>query len=281
MERRPVSRRSPDHDIGIDRDAGFTLLSVMWLLLLGGAIGATLLALSLRDDRLAHDIARRTRLVLAIDSAVDMTLHELALPSARARWMRLPASVVTRVGDIAVSVDVSEEAGRLDLASADLRFIDHVLMGLGFDGSERIRFISALNAHRGGFDRVVAPGWDDLRVLTGDNWDMQACLAPLVTFFTGLQRPNQQNLVPDLRRAIGGGPSERRDDGGAGGSSQNAGYSGHVLRLDVIAGDGRSLQRLRAIVRLTGRIDKPVLVHVWDRMPLTGSCGVVRKVAPK
>lgn len=241
-------------------DEGFVLVAVLWLLLLGGAIAAAIMLTSMRTARLSSDEAERAAAEFALEGAIYTVIADLVDNGGRGAWGRTPSSGTIVVGGAAVAVSVSDEAGRLDLNEGDPAILDRGLRGLGV--SPDTRSVLVTNVVRRRERREYLANWADARAEVQRAGGSFACLAPSLTLYSGLSRPDPSSLSRPLARALG--QSAPISDAALV-EDQNVSVAGRAFRLEARTQVRENGLALFTIVRSTARIDEPLRVYVWER----------------
>ena len=235
------------------KDPGFILLTAVWLLLLAGAIAAAMMLVALRQGRQAVDAAAQLQAKLAVESAVQLIIADLLESGSRSPWARTPATGSIATGGAQVQVQVSAEAGRIDLNEADPALIASALQGLGVDPQARENVRAEIIRQRAAKRRFGH--WVEMEQLLAAAKDTgDVCLASLFTFWSGFPSPSPQQMPDRLARALG----QTGNMGQSGGVLDDV--TTQVLRMEAPIG----AKRVLAIVRITGWMDHPYEIYVWN-----------------
>lgn len=224
-------------------ERGFILVSAMWLLILCGAIAAVLIARARTGAAAVSAAEGNYRETLQLYDAAEIVLADLLFNGPRSHWAVLPAQGIVAVDGANVRVSITSEAGRLDLNDGDLTIIAGALQGLGVGARQRVALIDGIARARADQHKIAT--WAEVeKILDRTGVVGAACLNEFFTIASGLQRPREVDLSPQLARALNvavGLPSSLITPGTA-------------LRVDV--GDGR---RITEVLRLSGSAATPYL----------------------
>lgn len=234
-------------------EAGFVLLTALWLLFLGGVMAAAITAAGLNAAREARAYEARMRARLAADAAIETVVYDLLAHGPASRWRSGGSLPVADTGD-QVMVEVTYESGRLDLNRTAIEDIVRLLGALDITPNERRIALAALKARRtsatGRFPAFRSLA--DVAGVLGATPAAWHSLAPHVTVYTGAMRPAARDATPEVMQALKLEVTSGLDD------PESRTFSGEVLRIRatvVTAGLPRTRTR---IVRLVGTGDKPV-----------------------
>ena len=197
--------KSPRDAHRSSREAGFVLLTALWLLLLGGVMAAAVMATGLSAAREARAYEEHLRARLAAEAAIETVAYDLLTHGAASRWgAGGSGSVSVTEGTSPVMVEVAHESGRLDLGRAAIEDIERLLGVLDIEADERRRALGALKAHRAatGERRAAFRALAEVFGTLGATPSAWRALAPHVTVYTGASRPSARYAAPELRRAL-------------------------------------------------------------------------------
>jgi hypothetical protein len=250
MQGRPVRRipRSPD-------ERGFVLITALWLLLLCGAVVALMMLRSASRVEVNRAAAIGVQTRLDLESAVETVVADILLRGPQSQWARSPARGSMEIAGHSVTVEVSSEAGRLDLNDGDTAIIGRALQGLGVAASQREAFIAALQQLRVQQHRITNSAEVD-RLEATSGIASALCIDDDLTLFSGLSRPSEMVMPAELAHALAV-PQ-------AGGGPPTAISPGTAIRIRARSGQGASLL---AVVRPIGTQDRIYDVLRWTEHP--------------
>lgn len=185
----------------MNRQRGVALLLVLWAvatlsLLLGALAGWVQL-----ETRQALWQRQHTQALLAAQAGMNLALQSLLDLNHRPRWIADGRAVPLAFDDARMVVSVSSERGKLDLNAASNEDITRVAQACGADRDEATRLGRALLARRDGSAaplRVI----EELRQVPGMTQRLYQRMAPEVTLWSGLSRPDAAFASPLLRSAL-------------------------------------------------------------------------------
>ncbi len=185
----------------MNRQRGVALLLALWAvatlsLLLGGLAGWVQL-----ETRQALWQRQHTQALLAAQAGMNLALQALLDANHRPRWIADGRAVPLAFDDARMVVSVSSERGKLDLNAASNEDITRVAQACGADRDEATRLGQALQARRDGRAaplRVI----EELRQVPGMTQHLYQRMAPEVTLWSGLSRPDAAFASPLLRSAL-------------------------------------------------------------------------------
>jgi general secretion pathway protein K len=198
----------------------------------------------------------RLAMRLRLESAIQLVIADILLNGPASRWSLLPSNGDLSVDGARVAVSVSSENGRLDLNEVDLPTLDTALRGFGLSARARDKITAALRAKRTQAQRLV--GWADaIRVLAPATTEggEELCIAHEVTIYSGLSKPDERFLSPDLARALGRAST-----------STGIGRIEPGIPVRIVAKLESGLA-LSAVVRLTGELVRPYDISRLDSLP--------------
>lgn len=225
-----------------DREKGFVLISAIWLLVLAGSIVAILMLRGVQQASEAVKEAKNLQERFAAEGAAQTVIADMLIEGSGSRWAQTPSSGRVLVGEIGVSVQVSSEAGRIDLNDGDLAVIQETLRRLGLGAAE-------LNAVA---ERLKQKRLQGIRLGSVDEFlawapEIRADIDPvrMFTVVSGLAIPNYNQVLPGSRQYFPQSPA----------AMLTGAPTGQIpLRISSRAGVGREHI---STVRLNGRADDP------------------------
>ena len=185
----------------MNRQRGVALLLVLWAvatlsLLLGGLAGWVQL-----ETRQALWQRQHTQALLAAQAGMNLALQAVLEVNHRPRWVADGRAVPLAFDNAQLRVRVSSERGKLDLNGASNEDITRVAQACGADRDQATRLGRALQARRDGSAaplRVI----EELRQVPGMTQSLYQRMAPEVTLWSGLSRPDAAFASPLLRSAL-------------------------------------------------------------------------------
>lgn len=243
------------------RNSGFVLLHALWLLLLGVTLAAAALTLSYQHKQRSYANAKRTRVEIAVESAVHQVLYELIDEGRPGRWTGAEVTGTVSVDRIDVAVRVVDAAGLVDLNSADDETLLNLFSALPAPANPQ-RLLSSLRGTQEALPHGPGRlrGFAEIESLHGMTPDLFACLYPHVTMFTGASTPAPEFTSPWLRQVL----HMQDADGHSSVLEGNVSNAGRVYRIEAQAHAGsEGTRRLDAHVRFTGHRDQPYWIYAW------------------
>lgn len=241
------------------RDAGLALPLTLWVGVLLALIAGAALDLSRDDLAIARNLAERTRAELAAEGAIALALHRIvATPGAG--WPE-DGVAAWRVGEAEVRVAAVAETGLVDLNAASPALLSALFAAAGLDAARAERLGAAVEAARRDHaaawtDETLAPPRfamvADLGTLPDISRDVLARVAPYLTVYTGLARPDARAAPAVVRAALApeAGAFANDPDAMSGAAAGRPDAEG-VVRLHAEARtDGGALAVRRAVVDL-------------------------------
>lgn len=185
----------------MNRQRGVALLLVLWAvatlsLLLGGLAGWVQL-----ETRQASWQRQHTQALLAAQAGMNLALQALVDGNHRPRWIADGRAVPLAFDDARIVLSVSSERGKLDLNAASNEDISRVAQASGADRDQATQLTRGLQARRDGSAaplRVI----EELRQVPGMTQHLYQRMAPEVTLWSGLSRPDAAFASPLLRSAL-------------------------------------------------------------------------------
>ena len=185
----------------MNRQRGVALLLVLWAaatlsLLLGGLAGWVQL-----ETRQALWQRQHTQALLAAQAGMNLALQALLDGNHRPRWIADGRAVPLAFDDARIVLSVSSERGKLDLSAASNEDIARVAQACGADRDRATQLTRGLQARRDGSAaplRVI----EELRQVPGMTQHLYQRMAPEVTLWSGLSRPDAAFASPLLRSAL-------------------------------------------------------------------------------
>ncbi len=208
------------------RVRGAALLLVMWLLVLLTGVVAVF-ALGARTEALQSRSLERSAIArYAAEAGLDVAMLRVLTPDVMQRWVPDGRKNVFQFEDYRIEVSVLDETGKVDINLAPPDLLVNLMLSLGFDQAKAGRLAAAIIDWRDPDDLLSsADGAEDpqyesakrpygakdrpyettseLQQVLGIDEAAYQVLAPHVTVFTGLARPNPAFASEPVLRALG------------------------------------------------------------------------------
>jgi general secretion pathway protein K len=126
--------------------AGFALIIVLWTLVLIAFIVASLLGTSRIELRIAGNLTTNAIVAAAADGAVSHAIFALLAPDPKQRWPLDGGEHDFKVGDCDVSVNVNDDAARINPNLASPAMLEALLRITGSDPATARRLAAAIGA---------------------------------------------------------------------------------------------------------------------------------------
>jgi hypothetical protein len=218
-------------------EEGFALITVMWLLLLSGSIVALMMLKSHHRAQLVKGNAASVQAEFDADAALETVMTDLLFRGNASTWSRLPSAGAITLDGRSVSINLSAEKSRLDLALSDLNATRLYLQGR-VSPARREAFLAELQRARAQKDTVDIVRAASLLELLGD----EGCPAAWFTIY------GDRSAISVSDANLTGGNTLT----GSSASSDTTFRMGIVVRINITSKDGYT----RAMVRPVGRIDR-------------------------
>jgi len=248
----------PDNLKTIDKsEQGYVLISTIWLILLGASIVA---AISLTVLNQAQSFASERQSIerqLAQESAYETVVADILFNGPRSNFARLPAKDNYNLNGIEMEVEIVSENGKIDLNNVDPAILERALRGLGISSIPRNTYLKAYRTRREAKKALI--GIADVEkemqqsgiiLANSYNEDSALCASKYFTVHSNLTQPTATQSPSELNRALGIVSNE--------GSFSSR--LGTAIRIMVKVDNGLPLI---TVVRITGRLDRPVTILDW------------------
>jgi general secretion pathway protein K len=180
---------------------GVALLLVLWVLallslLLGGLAGWVQL-----ETRQALWHRQHTQALLAAEAGVALALQALADPLQRKQWIADGREMPLVFDDAQLQVSLHSERGKLYLNSAEPTDFARLALACGATQAQANRLAKDLEARR---NEGLAPFRvvEEVRQLPGMTQTLYSRLAPEISLWSGLDRPDPAFASPLMRHAL-------------------------------------------------------------------------------
>ena len=185
----------------MNRQRGVALLLVLWALATLSLLLAGLAGWVQLQTRQAAWQRQHTQALLAAQAGMNLALQALLDGNHRPHWIADGRAMPLAFDDMRMVVSVTSERGKLDLNAASDQDITRVAQACGADRDQATRLGRALRARRDGSAaplRVI----EELRQVSGMTQRLYQRMAPEVTLWSGLSRPDAAFASPLLRSAL-------------------------------------------------------------------------------
>jgi DNA uptake protein ComE-like DNA-binding protein len=269
-----------------NRDRGIALISVLWaLLLLSGLAGAA--AFMARTNAiLTHRLGEFAQAEATTDAAIVNAISILSDEKA-SRHPRIDGQPQTsEFQGIPVAVSISNEAGRIDINTADDDLILAFLYSQGVGEDRATAMLSDLRKYQHVANGPAPPGTlrtvDEIKKIS--SWAAQNldCWADALTVYTGLPSVNSSDAPEQVDAALKWARDHHIGNRVWAGASVTPSASsdqsllGEVIRIVASTSPSADITASSEwIGRLTGDVDQPTLTMKWSRM------GTVRNASCK
>jgi general secretion pathway protein K len=263
--------------------AGFALIIVLWTLVLIAFIVAALLGTSRTELRIAGNLTTNAVVAAAADGAVSHAIFALLAPDPKQRWPLDGGEHDFKVGDCDVSVNVYDDAARINPNVASPAMLEALLRITGSDPATARRLAAAIGAWVGSSGVARPPnallaeyreaGRDyappgqpfetigELRDVLGMTPSIFAAIRPHLSLFTGAE-PNAahaDSVVTAVLAALG--------KGRAGATPPPPDAANFTARITAIARGPNSAQAQRSAVVRFDAGSQSYQVLAWRREP--------------
>ncbi|MFH0341963.1 MAG: general secretion pathway protein GspK [Chromatiales bacterium] len=129
-------------------EQGFALVIVLWMVALLSIVAASL-AFSMRTETtLAHDLVAHAQARALAEAGLYRGILELTNPDRLRRWRGDGSRHRIRFGGASITVSLQDEAGKIDLNSAQRGLLDAVLRALDIEDDRRDALLDAIEDWR-------------------------------------------------------------------------------------------------------------------------------------
>lgn len=285
---------------GSDKQRGFTILIVIWLISIMSLMVAGFATLMRSEIKLAANRGDAVRAELLADAAAELAILDLAKSATvQGYFPKYPTggAVLCKIGDAGiVRLTIRDEAGRIDLNSAGIPILEALFVGLGY--GERASTLAATlldfrdaddNARIMGAERPqyadAGLGWgpknarlagvEELAQVLGFDQELIERLEPYVTAHTEQSGIAAEAAAPALIELLRKG-NESRPGSLASATKLDARHSlpgiffspsrrnVFAVRSEARSTSGAQFVR-EAVLRITKRSQAPVEVLRWRR----------------
>lgn len=184
------------------RPQGIALLLVIWLLAMVSLMLGGLLTVVGQELRLSLWQREHTRAIWAAEGGMALAVRGLREPSPARRWIADGRLNALDLDGTRLQIRVRSERGKLDLNTASGSDLARVVVQLGATREQAQALAATLEQRRTGIDKPIR-ALEELCSWPGMNAALFAELAPELTLWSGLARPEPAFASPALRQALG------------------------------------------------------------------------------
>lgn len=187
-----------------DHEQGYVLINVIWLLLLAASIIALIVQSGQRLDKTVRSEYELVRQQMALESALQSAIMDIAISSAVGKTPKLPLVRTYTIGGLRTQVTIMNEAGKLDVNHAEPELIRRGLQGLGVPGYVASNLSVRLAEDRKAKKRIATlEHMDEAFAMAGlDFGRSQFCPRRYFTIFSQSSQPDIGAMRQDLLRAL-------------------------------------------------------------------------------
>ncbi|WP_407309822.1 type II secretion system minor pseudopilin GspK [Pseudomonas sp. nanlin1] len=180
---------------------GVALLLVLWVLALLSMLLAGLAGWVQLESRQALWQRQHTQALLAAEAGVNLAVAGITDPARQREWLADGRVHDLQFDGVALRVSARSEVGHLDANVASAADFTRLLVACGADPAAARTAARGLEVRRNGGQapvRVV----EELRQLPGMRAAVYSCMAPNMTLWSGLERPDPGFATPLLKRVL-------------------------------------------------------------------------------
>jgi general secretion pathway protein K len=258
-------------------ESGIALIAVLWALLLLCTLAASGAYVARANAEVTHRALELARAEAAADAAIVLAISELSNERAVHRPATDGSKHSSELEGFRVTVSISEEAGRIDINSADDDLILAFLESQGLKDNVAETMLIALERTPSRDRRIATP--EELKQIPGWKPQNVDCWAAALTVYSGLPSVNDRVAAPMVSRALRWAEARHfhsRDWLRAAPNSSLAdsrSVIGDVLRIRATATASEVATATRQWVgRLTGDRQRPMLTMRWDTSAISTDC---------
>ena len=207
-------------------ESGIALLLVLWMLIiLVGIIGVFALVASTEHQQ-GKLLARTVQAHYAAEGGIDVATMRLSNPDPLLQWVPDNRVYKYTVDKTRIEIRTVDESGKVDINVAGADVIYTLLLAVGADAEQAQNISSAIMDWRDPDDLLTLPGGaedpqyasagrpygskdgafqtiSELQQVLGMTPELYAKLQPLITIYSGLNRPNPSFASPEVLAALG------------------------------------------------------------------------------
>jgi general secretion pathway protein K len=183
------------------RNQGVALLLVIWLLAMVSLMLGGLLTVVRQEMRLSLWQREHTRAIWVAEGGMALAVRALETPDASRRWIADGRLQALELDGVHIQVRVRSERGKLDLNMASSEDLARVVTGLGGTPDQARTLAAQLTQRRASGDPIRV--LEEVCLWSGMNVTLFGVLAPQLTLWSGLPRPDPAFASPAMRQALG------------------------------------------------------------------------------
>lgn len=192
---------------GRARQAGVALLIVLWVLVLLSIVSGTLALLARAENLEARTLFDDSRARMGALAGVQRAVFEMRNPDLETKWIPDGRPYTFQLGDAEISVEITDETGKLDLNSTPENIKLNLFVGHGMDPAAAQALVDAIEDWRDPDDFVRPNGaelgeyeaaglpWgppnaafstvEELQQVMGMTYELYRQIEPAITVFSG------------------------------------------------------------------------------------------------
>jgi len=151
-----------------DRQQGYALVAVLWVIMLLSLIAAAVLSLTRTETNLARNLIESGRAEALADAGVHRAIAALLLRDVAARPRADGSAYHWQFYEDDVLISVQDEAGKIDLNHAPDRLLAGLFKAVGFDPEATNRLVAAVRDYADADDLRRLNGAEDAEYIAAD-----------------------------------------------------------------------------------------------------------------
>lgn len=207
-------------------EGGIALLLVLWMMvILIGIIGVFALIAG-TENKQGKLLARGVQARYAAEGGVDVAVMRLSNADPLLHWVPDDRIYKYGVGKTQIEIRIVDESGKVDINAAGADVINPLLIAVGIDPLQAQSITSAIVDWRDPDNLLTQPGGaedpqyasadlpygakdaafqtlSELQQVIGMTPELYTKLLPLITIYSGLDRPNPSFAPPEVLAALG------------------------------------------------------------------------------
>jgi general secretion pathway protein K len=193
---------------------GVALLLVIWLLAMTSLMLGGLVTVVRQELQLGFWQREHIRAIWAAEGGIALAVRGLSDPVPARRWLADGRMQVLDLEGTKLQIQVRSELGKLDLNEASGNDLARVVLRLGGTQDQAQTLASIINQRRAAGDKPIRV-LEEICAWPGMTVALFGQLAPHLTLWSGLPRPEPAFASPTLRQALDLAyvPVEGRDPG--------------------------------------------------------------------
>ncbi|MEM1018993.1 MAG: hypothetical protein AAGJ09_00715 [Pseudomonadota bacterium] len=244
--------------------AGFTLLTVLWIILLLSVFAASISLISVSTRKQTADYVNSKTLDTAMDAAFEGIVFDLLTNDSKSRWAPAqgPVRGLFQWNGVDLVIEVSADAGKVDVNKASDEILETFFVGAGLDGVTASRLIFGLREAQRSLPEPKRFGVvDELLRIPGMSRPLLDCLRSHITLYTWRTKPDISIADDAIKRVFSEGPNNPLESSA---HSRAMSAIGQALTLKITVTNRSDFIPDRYIrIRLTGNNQKPLWIYSW------------------